>query len=186
MTIADLLNKACGSRQSASKRFPISVIGDLCDSKDSVIINEFLPLLVKELESSESGADRIVVLSAFGSLAVEEIIPVLLPIIRGTSGQFDDTAERARAILSLQHVASIAPEKVHPILTGLANNRGERPEIRMAAIGMLMSTNAALPVWQKLASATWFEPSQQVQSFIYSLVHSFSKVPPTTPIFEDL
>ena len=111
-TISDLLNKACGSRFAASKRFPVSVFGDFCDSHDSVIVNEFLPFLTKELETSSNVFDRMVTLSAFGSLGIEEIVPVLLPIIRGTPGRFDDTAERVRAILSLQRVVFTAPDKV--------------------------------------------------------------------------
>jgi hypothetical protein len=45
-------------------------------------------------------------------LGVEEIIPVLWPIIHGTPGKFDDTAERVRAILSLQRVVFTVPQKV--------------------------------------------------------------------------
>ena len=111
-TVADLVNKACGSRSTASKRFPVSVMGDFCDSHDSVIVHELLPLLVRELETNENVFDRIVALSAFGSLGIEEIVPILLPIIRGTPGRFDDTAERVRAILSLQRVVFTVPEKV--------------------------------------------------------------------------
>ena len=112
MTVADLLNTVCSSRFSAAKRFPVAVLGDFCDSKDAVIINEFLPLLTRELESSTDSFDRIVTLAAFGSLGVEEIVPVLLPVICGTPGQFDDTAERVRTILSLHRVVFAAPEKV--------------------------------------------------------------------------
>ena len=112
MTVADLLNTVCSSRFSAAKRFPVAVLGDFCDSKDAVIIDEFLPLLTRELESSTDSFDRIVTLAAFGSLGIEEIVPILLPVIRGTPGQFDDTAERVRAILSLHRVVFAAPEKV--------------------------------------------------------------------------
>lgn len=112
MTVSDLLNTACKSRFSASKRFPASVLGDFCESKDSVILNDFLPLLTNELVSSQEVYDRIVALSAFGSLGIEEIVPILLPVIRGTPGKFDDSAERLRAILSLHRVAFTAPKKV--------------------------------------------------------------------------
>ena len=112
ITISDLMNAACGSRFMASKRFPVNMMGDFCDRKDSVIINEFLPLLVRELETSQSSADRIVTLTAFGSFGFEEIVPILLPIIRGTPEQWDNTAERVRAILSLHRVVLAVPEKV--------------------------------------------------------------------------
>ncbi len=113
MTIADLLNTACGSRFSAAKRFPVSVLGDFCDRRSPIITEEVLPFLVKELEFSTDTFDRIVTLAAFGSLGVEEIVPYLLPIIRGTPGKFDNTAERVRAILSLHRVVYAAPEKVN-------------------------------------------------------------------------
>lgn len=111
MGVADLMNEACSSTFSASKRFSVSVLGDFCSSKDSVLIDEYLPLLVKELESQEV-FDRFVALTAFGSLGTEDIVPILLPIIRGTPGKFDDTAERVRAILSLHRVVFDVPEKV--------------------------------------------------------------------------
>ena len=110
-TVADLLNTACGSRFSAAKRFPVALMGEFCDRKNPVVNYEFLPVVARELESSTSVFDRIVALAAIGSLGVEEIIPVLLPVIRG-NGKFDDTAERVRAILSLQRVVFTAPEKV--------------------------------------------------------------------------
>ena len=95
---------------SAAKRFASPA--DFCTRKDTIIINEFLPILAKELESSTELYDRIVALAAIGSLGVEEIVPILLPVIRG-NGKFDDTAERVRAILSLQRVAFVAPQKVN-------------------------------------------------------------------------
>ncbi|XP_057375632.1 vitellogenin-2-like [Daphnia carinata] len=186
VTIADLLNAACGSRFMAAKRFPVAVLGDFCDRKDTVIIDEFLPLLVKELESSQSTVDRIVALAAFGSLGVEEIVPVLLPIIRGTSGQFDDTAERVRAILSLHRVVFVVPEKIHPILINLASNTAERAEVRMAAMSLLFMSNAPQSIWQKFASSTWFEPNRQVAAFTRSLIGSMTNMPPSVPFLEEL
>lgn len=111
-TVADLMNAACSSRFSASKRFPVSLMGDFCNTQDDVLTHELLPILVRELESNQNVFDRMVTLTAFGSLGVEEIVPVLLPVIRGTPGKFDDTAERLRAILSLQRVVFTVPEKV--------------------------------------------------------------------------
>lgn len=116
-TIADLLNSVCGSRFLAAKKYPVSVMGDFCDHKDPVVIDEFLPYLVRELESSQTTVDRIITLAAFGSLGVDEIVPILLPIIRGTPGKFDNTAERVRAILSLHRVAFVVPEKVVATIT---------------------------------------------------------------------
>lgn len=112
VTVADLLNAVRGSPFKAAKRFPVSTLGEFCNRKDGVIIDEFLPWLTGELESSQDTVDRIVILTAFGSLGVEEIVPILLPVIRGTPGKFDETVERVRAILSLHRVVFTIPEKV--------------------------------------------------------------------------
>ncbi len=110
--VADLLHTVCSSRISAAKRYPISVMVDFCNAKDTIIIDEFLPLLKREFESSQDTADRIPVLAALGYLGVEEIIPILVSVIRGIPGKFDDTAERLRAIQSFHRIAYIVPEKV--------------------------------------------------------------------------
>lgn len=111
LTVADLLNKACDEFYGY-KRYAGPVMGQICDHKDFSVTSELLSILVEELKLSKSGADRIIALTAFGSLGVEEIIPELLPYIRGQSGVSDDTAIRTRAILSLHRVCQIAPEKV--------------------------------------------------------------------------
>ncbi|XP_046638923.1 vitellogenin-like [Daphnia pulicaria] len=185
MTVADLLNSACSSRHSAAKKYPVSVMGDFCDSKSKIISYEFLPLLAKELESSTEVFDRMVVLAAIGNLGVEEVVPVLLPVIRGND-KFDDTAERLRAILSLQRVVLTVPEKIHPMLASLAGNAGERAEIRMASLGLLLMSNAPHHYFQKFAASTWFEPSRQMASFTHTLINSLSKVPASTPMLSEI
>ena len=64
--------------------------------------------------------------------------------------------------------------QIHPILNSLASNVGERPEVRMAAIGILFMSNAPLSVWQKIATSTWFEQNKQVATFIHHLVHQIA------------
>ena len=112
MTIADLLNDACSSASAQRMNTGVLIVGDLCDRKDIVIVKEFLPLLVKELNSNQDTFNRIVTLSALGSLAVEEIVPILLPIIRGTPDILNNTAERLQAVLSLSRLVEKIPKKV--------------------------------------------------------------------------
>ncbi len=183
VTLAELFHTACGDVTS-SKRFAPQ-LGKLCDKNDPVVINKFLPILVKEIESSQSSVDKIVALTALGSFGFEEIIPILLPYIRG-SQDFKDTAVRTRAVLSLHRVVYVVPEKVHPILIALASNSLERDEVRMAALGLLFSSNAPFAIWQKFASQTWFEDSTQVVSFMRSLFKSISKLPKEGSFNEEL
>jgi hypothetical protein len=76
--------------------------------------------------------------------------------------------------------------KIHPILASLASSVGERPEIRMASLGLLLMSNATQSLWQKFAGSTWFEPSQQMASFTHSLIDSLTKIPATSPLLEQL
>jgi len=182
LAMADLLSTACESPFYKEKRFPVEYLGDFCNSKDAVIINDFLPMLSEELKTTESTstADHLAALTAIGSLGIEEILPILEPHIKGT-GKGDDTAERTRAILSLHRVMFSHPEKVLPWLMPLADNVAERPEVRMAAISMILTANSPFVYWQRLATRTWFEPSVQVQSFTYNMIESFTKITPISP-----
>ena len=112
LTVADLLNVACESAHLHNKRFPVQLIDDFCDAKDSGLLDEFLNILSQELQSSTSStSDKLITMMAIGSLGIEEILPVLLPHIEGNA-QGDDTAERAAAILALKRVIYINPERV--------------------------------------------------------------------------
>ena len=64
--------------------------------------------------------------------------------------------------------------QVYPLLSALADNIAERPEVRMAAISMLLSVNTPLSIWQKIAYRTYFDSSQQVSAFTYSLINSLA------------
>lgn len=112
LSVAELIHTACGSPFWTMKRWPTHIIGEFCTNKDPYITQEFLPFVVKELESYESGADRIVGLTVLGTLGVEEILPYLHPYIVGTSSKYNDVAERISAIWALRRVAFIVPEKV--------------------------------------------------------------------------
>lgn len=76
--------------------------------------------------------------------------------------------------------------QIHPILTSLASNVGERPEIRMTSIALLLLSNAPQSTFQKLAAGTWFEPSRQVASFVNTLIHSLAVLPASTSLFDEL
>jgi hypothetical protein len=76
--------------------------------------------------------------------------------------------------------------KVHPILASLASSVSERPEVRMASLGLLLMSNAPQTWWQKFASMTWFEPSQQMATFTNSLIESLTRIPASTPLLQQL
>jgi hypothetical protein len=65
---------------------------------------------------------------------------------------------------------------VTPLLASLADNVAERPEIRMAAISMLLfHKKTPMNIWKKIASRTWFDPSHQVAVFTCDVIQSVSE-----------
>jgi hypothetical protein len=71
-------------------------------------------------------------------------------------------------------------------LATLASSVTERPEVRMASLGLLLMSNATQSLWQKFAGATWFEPSHQMAFFTHNLIDSLTKIPASTPLLEHL
>lgn len=102
IAIASLLNRIDGSHSIKH-----NLSADLI-----IIVNDFLTMITKELEAEQDISHRIIILSILGKIGVEEILPILLPIIHGSPVKTYDTAERLRAILSLSRVAHTVPEKV--------------------------------------------------------------------------
>ena len=112
LNVAELMSAACIPAFQTAKRFPTTLMGDFCTEDDSVITQEFLPLLTEYLkESEDKAADLMVALTALGNLGHPDIIPILVPHIRGSETE-SDPAQRTRAVLALHRVMYSNPERV--------------------------------------------------------------------------
>jgi hypothetical protein len=71
----------------------------------------------------------------------------------------------------------IVEKQVLPILVSAAFDKGEHPQVRNAAFALLFHcTFADVAIWQQIALATWFEPSRDVRSFVYSSLKSLTEI----------
>ena len=115
INLADLFSAACSPGAFwAHNRFPTNLVSEFCigGNENSVLVAELMPLLTSMLNETENkGAEHMMALTALGNLGVEEIVPWLLPSIRGNDIG-DDVAQRTRAIFSLQRVMYSNPERV--------------------------------------------------------------------------
>lgn len=59
----------------------------------------------------------------------------------------------------------------------LYDNPAENPEVRMAALSVLLHSNATFATWQKVAWNSWFEKNDQVAAFASSLVTTVAEIP---------
>jgi hypothetical protein len=71
-------------------------------------------------------------------------------------------------------------------LASLASNVGERHEIRMASLGLLLMSNAPQALWQKFAANTWFEPNRQMAGFTHKLIQSIAQLPAASAFLGEL
>ena len=112
LNLADLMHAACNPDFHTAKRFPTTLMGDFCTKENSVVTQEFLPLLAEYLkESQDKAADHMGALTAIGNLGHPDIIPILMPHIRGSESE-SDPAQRTRAVLALHRVMHSNPERV--------------------------------------------------------------------------
>lgn len=115
LNVAELISSACEPAYQTTKRFPTTLMGDFCTRDDSVITQEFLPILTEYLkESQDKPADHMVALTALSNLGHPAIIPILMPHIRGSESE-SDPAQRTRAVLALHRVLYTNPERVRRV-----------------------------------------------------------------------
>lgn len=96
MASADLLYTSC----------VLSTVN--CNADAQIITEEFLPLLVHELETAQTAIDRLAAILSLGALGVDDVLLLLVPYIRG-----EDVAARIAAIMSLKRLMDFSPDKVN-------------------------------------------------------------------------
>ena len=78
-----------------------------CNPDAQIITEEFLPLLVHELETAQTAIDRLAAILAIGALGLDDVLLLLVPYIRG-----EDVAARIAAIMSLERLMDFSSDKV--------------------------------------------------------------------------
>lgn len=81
---------------------------------------------------------------------------------------------RSVAVYSLKRVARLNPVLLKPLLLAIIDNPAETTTVRIAAMSVLPWAQPSAAQLQKIAVRTWFEPSKQVSSFIYSTLKYLS------------
>jgi hypothetical protein len=203
LALSNLLYQACVNSRIRNSRYPVALYGEFCDEKlaQRTYAPWFTKNLKKHLEGREPQDKHWVAtyLTALGNLGVPEVVPVVQQILDDET----DPYIKVKAVLALKNlivsrqaenipVAEVRgvdrqsqdlltddfiENQVLPILIAVSADKGEHPEVRMAAISLLLyTTNADLTVWQQMAYSTWFSASQEVHSFIYSSLKSLAEL----------
>jgi len=159
--------------------FPANIFGDFCDEDSDVIKKELLPYLATMLsESAKSDVGSVITwVNALGNLGTEDASLELLKIVEGKISTHPHP--RSVAIYKLIRAAQLNPVVYRPVFMALIENSAENSEVRMAAVTGLTYCSPATADLQRLAVRTWFEPSNQVSSYIYSTLKTLKSLPET-------
>jgi hypothetical protein len=169
LQVTKLVHKACICPLRENS-YPIKIYGPFC-TPESPIVMEFIKFLEQELEQ-QTPEIRLNMITALGKLGHIESVKVLSKII---SKKTFSPMVRSLAVYGLKKVARIQPTVVRPLLLTIIDNVAEAEEVRIAAVAILPWTQPTTAELQKIAVRTWFEPSKQVASFIYTTFHALSR-----------
>jgi hypothetical protein len=121
------------------------------------------------LESEQNHHIKFNIITALGKLGHIKSVQPLAKII--SNKQYEPLI-RSMAVYNLKRVARLEPVHIKHILLFLIDNPAEDAEVRIAAVAILPFAQPTTTEWQKIAVRSWFEPSKQVASFIYSTFRS--------------
>ncbi|KAJ1525854.1 hypothetical protein ONE63_009049 [Megalurothrips usitatus] len=97
-------------------------------------------------------------------------------LIKAAKDQSMAPYQRAQAILAMSPCALRAPVLVRDALLALFHDPTEPAAVRMAAVSLLVYTRPSLPLWQRLAVSTFYEPNMAVSSYVWATIQSFANM----------
>lgn len=84
LSVSQIVHIACVNVTEAVARFPTTLYGNFCQPNDTLIIDNLVSVLGKEIYFSDLLEDKLAALTALGEIGHEAIIAIVFPIIRAT------------------------------------------------------------------------------------------------------
>merc|ERR1719300_1113803 len=185
LQLSNLFYHAYVNPTTMRNNFPTKVFGVFGTKESEVLTGKFIPLLVEEIEQTESEHVRLSAILALGKTGHLKGLKTLVKVIEHVEGSIPATKEsmiearRTIAVNALKRVVKMNPTEIRPILMSIIVNPVESAEVRIAAVSVLPFSQPTTAELQKLAIRSWMEPSEQVASFIISTLRSlaYTQVP---------
>merc|ERR1711970_1403808 len=185
LQLSNLFYHAYVNPTTMRNNFPTKVFGVFGTKESEVLTGKFIPLLVEEIEQTESEHVRLSAILALGKTGHLKGLKTLVKVIEHVEGSIPATKEsmiearRTIAVNSLKRVVKMNPTEMRPILMSIIVNPVESADVRIAAVSVLPFSQPSTTELQKLAIRSWMEPSEQVSSFTVSTLRSLalSQVP---------
>merc|ERR1719347_607117 len=185
LQLSNLFYHAYVNPTTMRNNFPTKVFGVFGTKESEVLTGKFIPLLVEEIEQTESEHVRLSAILALRKTGHLKGLKTLVKVIEHVEGSIPATKEsmiearRTIAVNSLKRVVKMNPTEMRPILMSVIVNPVESAEVRIAAVSVLPFALPTTAEIQKLAVRSWMEPSRQVSAFIVSTIRSlaYTQVP---------
>jgi hypothetical protein len=142
---------------------------------------QFIHQLINKIHSAEKEDVKAALIQALGQTGHPEIIPVLAHYAQDKN---IPTYLRVKAIYSLHRVANHAHQQIWALLRPIFRDTTEQTECRIAAFDILLSNSDPNTFLERVAAMTWYEPDQELVSYIFSTLKSLSAV--KTPCYKEL
>merc|ERR1712180_284685 len=172
LQLSNLFYHAYINPVTVRNNFPTKVYGVFGTKESPVLIEQFIPFLVEEIQRTESEHVRLSAILALGKTGhlrgVKTLIKEIEHVVPVTSEPTKVTkcvARRTIAVNALKRVAKMNPTEIRPILISIIINPVESAEVRIAAVSVLPFSQPTTAELQKLAIRSWMEPSEQVSAF---------------------
>jgi hypothetical protein len=146
--------------------------------------NELVKAFFNELKQSNKWEDQLIILKAIKNAGIDSCIPELEKIIKNAREQQYSPLLRVQAILALDNLRVQMPRTIRKVLVPVFMNPQEQPEVRMAAIHMVMNTQPERPILEMIAKTLDNEPSRQVAAFAYTYMSSLANS--TNPCYQNM
>merc|ERR1719481_2136268 len=185
LQLSNLFYHAYVNPTTMRNNFPTKVFGVFGTKESEVLTGKFIPLLVEEIEQTQSEHVRLSAILALGKTGHLKGLKTLVKVIEHVEGSIPATKEsmiearRTIATYALKRIAKMNPTEIRPILMSIIVNPVESAEVRIAAVSVLPFSQPTTAELQKLTIRSWMEPSEQVASFIISTLRSlaYTQVP---------
>ncbi|CAG9759825.1 unnamed protein product [Ceutorhynchus assimilis] len=178
LAYTNLVHKVYINRNESHNQYPVHAFGSFFTKEGREFVKQtVIPHFAEKLEEAISNADARkihVYTKALGNIGHKQILEVFEPYLEGDKqcSQF----QRFWMVVSLERLVSNEPELSRSVLYKIYQNTAETPEIRVAAVLLIMSTNPPVEMLQRMAQSTNFDRQVQVNAAVKSAIESASNL----------
>jgi hypothetical protein len=173
MTLGELIGMTTAPRVHTTAKY---VARDQMDTS-----YKYIHELISKIHTVEKEDVKAALIQALGQTGHPEIIPVLAHYAQDKN---IPTYLRVKAIYSLHRVSNHVHHQLWTLLRPIFRDTTEQTEVRIAAFDILLSNSDPNTFLERVAAMTWYEPDQELVSYIYSTLKSLSAV--KTPCYKDM